>query len=86
MLVNYSCFMPSLEIKNAQTIEDGLAAVVALRRLADLQEAAQVERALREGWSWSEIAEALGVTRQAVHKKHAKRIAEAGIPTRRRGV
>ena len=54
--------------------EDGLAAVVALRRLADRLEDAEVERALRDGWSWSQIAEALGVTRQAVHKKHAKRI------------
>jgi biotin operon repressor len=47
---------------------------VALRRLADRLEDAQVERALNEGWSWARIAEALGVTRQAVHKKHAKRL------------
>jgi hypothetical protein len=53
---------------------DGLAAVVALRRLADQLEAAEVERALREGWTWADGAEALGVTRQAVHKKHAKRL------------
>ena len=52
---------------------DGLAAAVALRRLADRLEDAAVDRAVREGWSWSKIAEALGVTRQAVHKKHAKR-------------
>lgn len=78
--------MESPELHEPQTIADGLAAAVALRRLADLLEAAQVERALREGWSWSAIAEALGVTRQAVHKKHAKRIVEAGIQTRRRGV
>jgi hypothetical protein len=55
---------------------DGLAAVVALRRLADRLEAAQVERALADGWRWALIAEALGVTRQAVHKKHAKRLKE----------
>jgi DNA-binding NarL/FixJ family response regulator len=53
---------------------DGLAGVVALRRLADRVEDAEVERALREGWTWSQVAEALGVTRQAVHKKHAKRL------------
>jgi len=53
---------------------DGLAAVVALRRLAEQLEAAEVERAMREGWGWPEVAEALGVTRQAVHKKHAKRL------------
>jgi len=62
---------------------DGLAAVVALRRLAERLEAAQVERALREGWSWAEVGEALGVTRQAVHKKHARRLAGAGIDPRR---
>jgi DNA invertase Pin-like site-specific DNA recombinase len=62
---------------------DGLAAVVALRRLADQLEAAEVERAIREGWSWSRIAEALGVSRQAVHKKYAKRILAAGIESRR---
>ena len=55
--------------------EDGLAAVVALRRLADRLEDAEGERALRAGWTWSQVAEALGVTRQAVHKKHAKRLA-----------
>ena len=62
---------------------EGLAAVVALRQLADRLEATQVERAIRDGWTWNRIAEALGVTRQAVHKKHAKRIAAAGIETGR---
>lgn len=77
--------MSSIETQEPQSIADGLAAVVALRRLADLLEAAQVDRALREGWSWTDIAEALGVTRQAVHKKHANRVLVAGIETRRRG-
>ena len=63
---------------------DGLAAVVALRRHADRLEDAEVERAMRAGWTWSEVAEALGVTRQAVHKKHAKRLAAAGVQLRRR--
>jgi len=63
---------------------DGLAAVVALRRLAERLERAAVERALRDGWSWSQVAEALGVTRQAVHKKHAKRLNAAGVEPRRR--
>ena len=58
---------------------DGLAAVGALRRLADRVEYASVERALADGWSWTQIAEALGVTRQAVHKKHARRLAAVGI-------
>jgi DNA-directed RNA polymerase specialized sigma24 family protein len=77
--------MSSVKVTDPQEPGDGLAAVVALRRLADLLEAAQVERAVREGWSWSEIAEALGVTRQAVHKKYARRLAAAGVEARRRG-
>jgi hypothetical protein len=62
---------------------DGLAAVVALRQLADDLELAEVQRALREGWSWAQVAEALGVTRQAVHKKYAKRLAALDLTTRR---
>lgn len=52
----------------------GLRAVASLRVLADTLELRQVEAALRTGMSWQAIADALGVTRQAVHKKHAKRI------------
>ena len=78
--------MPSTAIASPESPADGLAAVVALRRLADRLEDAQVERALRDGWTWSQVAEALGVTRQAVHKKHAKRLAGAGSIPRRRGV
>ncbi len=63
---------------------DQLASVVALRELADRLEDSGVERAMRDGWSWSEVAEALGVTRQAVHKKHLRRLADAGIELRRR--
>jgi hypothetical protein len=48
----------------------GLRAVRSLRELADRLEALQVRRARAIGWSWQEIAGALGVTRQAVHKKH----------------
>lgn len=58
---------------------DALVAVGALRRLADRVEDAAVEQAVVDGWSWADIAEALGVTRQAVHKKHARRLQRAGI-------
>jgi DNA-directed RNA polymerase specialized sigma24 family protein len=51
-----------------------LEAVVALRRTLEALEAAQVENAFVAGWSWARIAEVLGVSRQAVHKKHAARI------------
>ena len=53
---------------------EGLEAVVALRRTLEALEAAQVENAFVAGWSWAQIAEVLGVSKQAVHKKHAKRI------------
>jgi len=50
----------------------GLRAVAALRKLLERLESVQVRNARLLGWSWQEIAEALGVSRQAVHKKHAK--------------
>lgn len=52
----------------------GLRAVASLRVLADTLELRQVEAALRDGMSWQSIADALGVTRQAVHKKYSRRI------------
>lgn len=52
----------------------GLRAVASLRVLADTLELRQVEAALRAGMSWQDIADALGVTRQAAHKKHSKRV------------
>jgi hypothetical protein len=51
----------------------GLRAVLALRRLLESLEVVQVDNARRQGWSWQEIADALEVTRQGVHKKHAGR-------------
>jgi hypothetical protein len=49
----------------------GLPAVRALRELADRLEVLQVAKARSLGWSWQQVAGALGVTRQAAHKKHA---------------
>jgi DNA-directed RNA polymerase specialized sigma24 family protein len=51
----------------------GLRAVLAMRRLLERLEVVQVDNARRQGWSWQEIADSLGVSRQAVHKKHAGR-------------
>jgi hypothetical protein len=48
----------------------GLAAVASLRQLLETLEQLQVERARTQGWSWQRIAEALGVSKQAVHKKY----------------
>lgn len=61
----------------------GLRAVASLRVLADTLELRQVEAALRAGMTWQEVADALGVTRQAAHKKHAKRV-DPTIPSLRR--
>lgn len=59
----------------------GLRAVSALRSLADVLELRQVEAGLVAGMTWQNIADALGVTRQAVHKKYAKRV-DPSIPRR----
>jgi DNA-directed RNA polymerase specialized sigma24 family protein len=66
---------------------EGLESVVALRRMLEALEAAQVENAFVAGWSWAQIAEVLGVSKQAVHKKHAKRIRARypGEPPGRKG-
>lgn len=56
---------------------EALAAVVALRLMADKLERRAVTRALSQGWSWAQIAEALGVTKQAAHKRLAG-LAERG--------
>jgi hypothetical protein len=53
---------------------EGLRAVRSLRELADRLEALQVERARDLGWSWQQVADALGVTKQAVHKKYGRRL------------
>lgn len=54
--------------------EAALAAVVALRRSADRLELAAVQCALDKSWTWVDIAAALGVTKQAVHKRYSRRV------------
>jgi len=51
--------------------EVGLRSVASLRRLLERLERIPVGNARASGHSWQEIAEALGVSKQAVHKKHA---------------
>jgi hypothetical protein len=52
--------------------EVGLRAVGALHRLAELVEANHVAIARQDGWSWEQIGDALGVSRQSVHAKYGK--------------
>jgi DNA-directed RNA polymerase specialized sigma24 family protein len=51
----------------------GLRAVGALQRLQERLEALHVANARELGWSWQAIADALGVSRQAVHQKYNRR-------------
>jgi len=54
---------------------EAMAAALALRALADKIEREAVKKALESGWTWAQIAQALDVTRQAAHKKHAANLA-----------
>jgi ClpA/ClpB-like protein len=63
---------------------ESLRAVVALREQIEELELDRVERAVEEGWSWGAIAESLGISRQAAHKRFAKRVCLDGRPKRRR--
>jgi len=74
------------ETKTADLVGDGanpdpavgLRAVAALRRLTEQLEDLQVGNARSRGWSWAQIATVLGVSKQAVHKKHARRTPPTG--------
>lgn len=50
----------------------GLRAVGALHRLAEQVEAVAVVAARDRGWSWEQIGDALGVSRQSAHAKHGR--------------
>jgi len=50
----------------------GLRAASALHRLAERVEATKVAEARAQGWTWQQIGDALGVTRQSVHLKYGK--------------
>jgi DNA-binding NarL/FixJ family response regulator len=66
----------TLEIAEGAASNDpdvGLRAVAALRALTERLEILQIENARKLGWSWQDIAERLGVTKQTVHRKHGQR-------------
>jgi hypothetical protein len=56
----------------------GLEAVWALRSVVSQLEELQVDNARDQGWTWQQIADALRVSAQAVHQKHARRRAAKG--------
>ena len=67
---------PLRDIAEGATSTDhgvGLRSVAALRALTERLEILQVDNARQLGWSWQQIAERLGVTKQTVHRKHGKR-------------
>ena len=64
---------------------EGLRAVSELRSGLDGLEADYVEEAVRSGLSWSRIAEALGVSRQGAHRRHARRLKREPPETSRGG-
>lgn len=49
-----------------------LRAVARLRHLVEQLEAEHVATARRAGWSWQDIAQRLGVTKQTVHRKYRR--------------
>ena len=51
----------------------GLRAVASLRTLVERLEALHVRNARERGWSWEQIGDALGVSRQSIHAKYGKR-------------
>ncbi len=57
----------------------GLRAVAALRRLLEQLELRQVTAALSDGFSWTDVAAELGVSRQAVHRKYARRLRDSAV-------
>jgi len=63
----------SIALPDPEDPAEALPAVVALRRVADQLENAAVDHAIQQGWSWTQIAQSLGVTKQAAHKRHRKR-------------
>jgi ATP-dependent Clp protease ATP-binding subunit ClpA len=54
--------------------QKGLEAVATLRQELEALERHHVAAACSEGWSWSKVAAALGISKQAAHKRHAKAV------------
>lgn len=59
-------------LRGENTLES-LESLVELRAESERVEAVLVRRARNQGLTWARIAEALGVSKQAIHKKHGGR-------------
>jgi hypothetical protein len=59
-------------VMNSDDPAVGLRAVGALHRLAEQVEATHVALAREQGWSWEQIGDALGVSRQSAHAKYGR--------------
>lgn len=64
--------------------ELGLLGVLGLREVARVCEEHQVGQARAAGWTWAQIATALEVSPQAVHQRHAARLANSAEQLRSR--
>ncbi|HJE60226.1 MAG TPA: hypothetical protein K8V84_17225 [Nocardiopsis listeri] len=62
-------------LRGENTLES-LESLVELRSESERVEAVLVRRARNQGLTWARIAEALGVSKQAIHKKYGGR----GLP------
>ena len=67
-----------VEATGSQDPIAGLAATAALRAELERNEAVLVRRARVAGVTWAQIAAALGVSKQAVHKKYGGRLLSGG--------
>jgi len=62
--------LENLELNDAAV---ALRAAAALRATADRVEERGVALARSQGWSWEQIGDAMGVSRQAAHAKYGRR-------------
>jgi len=68
--------MEDTDLTAALNLDDpgvSLRAVGALHRFAERIEASSVQLARERGWTWEQIGDALGTSRQSAHAKHGKR-------------
>jgi hypothetical protein len=72
--------------QRARDPAEGLRAVAELRELIDDLEARQVRRAIDGGLSWSRVGGALGISKQAAHRRHATRTIDQTFPSPDTGV